>query len=163
LLDGIVEALDTKRGNVSRDASGGDIMDFSAVNWLAVIVAALLAWLFGAAWYMSLSKPWLKATRIDPKTMQRSALPFIVSFIAELVMASVMALVVGAMTGGEPTLLAGLVFGFVLWLGFVATTLSVNHRYENFGWDLTLIDGGHWLGVVLIIGAVIGWFGAVAS
>ncbi|MEV8805597.1 DUF1761 domain-containing protein, partial [Mesorhizobium ciceri] len=69
----------------------------------------------------------------------------------------------GAWPGGEPTWLAGLVFGFVLWLGFVATTLSVNHRYENFGWDLTLIDGGHWLGVLLIIGAVIGWFGAVAS
>lgn len=27
-------------------------MDFSAVNWLAVIVAAVVAWLFGAAWYM---------------------------------------------------------------------------------------------------------------
>jgi hypothetical protein len=138
-------------------------MDFSAVNWLAVIVAAILAWLFGAAWYMSLSKPWLKAARIDPTTMQRSPLPFIVSFVAELVMATVMALVVGAMTGGEPTLLAGIVFGLVLWLGFVATTLAVNHRYENFGWDLTLIDGGHWLGVVLIVGAVIGWFGAAAS
>ncbi|RJT39646.1 DUF1761 domain-containing protein [Mesorhizobium waimense] len=135
-------------------------MDFSAVNWLAVIVAAVVAWLFGAAWYMGLSKPWLKATRLDPATMKRSLLPFIISFIAELIMALVMALVVGAMTGGEPTLVAGLVFGFVLWLGFVATTLSVNHRYEGFGWDLTLIDTGHWLGVLLLIGAVIGWFGA---
>ncbi|TGR94809.1 DUF1761 domain-containing protein, partial [bacterium M00.F.Ca.ET.191.01.1.1] len=27
----------------------------------------------------------------------------------------------------------------------------------------TLIDGGHWLGVLLIIGVVIGWFGAVAA
>ncbi|TJW36687.1 MAG: DUF945 domain-containing protein, partial [Mesorhizobium sp.] len=27
-------------------------MDFSAVNWLAVIIAAVVAWLFGAAWYM---------------------------------------------------------------------------------------------------------------
>ncbi|CAN7200843.1 DUF1761 domain-containing protein [Mesorhizobium sp. LjNodule214] len=135
-------------------------MDFSAVNWLAVIVAAVVAWLFGAAWYMGLSKPWLKAAKLDPATMKRSPLPFIISFIAELIMALVMALVVGAMTGGEPTLVAGLVFGFVLWLGFVATTLSVNHRYEGFGWDLTLIDTGHWLGVLLLIGAVIGWFGA---
>ncbi|TPK55508.1 MULTISPECIES: DUF1761 domain-containing protein [unclassified Mesorhizobium] len=138
-------------------------MDFSAVNWLAVIVAAILAWLFGAGWYTGLSKPWLKAAKLDPATMKKSLLPFLISFIAELVMALVMALVVGAVTGGEPTLLAGLVFGFVLWLGFVATTLSVNHHYENFGWNLTIIDGGHWLGVLLIVGAVVGWFGAAAS
>ena len=138
-------------------------MDFSVVNWLAVVVAAVAVWLFGAVWYTALSKPWMRAARIDPSTAKKSNLPFIISFVTELIMAAVFALVVGAMTGGEPTLVAGLVFGFVLWLGFVATTLSVNHRYENFGWDLTLIDGGHWLGVLLIIGAVIGWFGAVAS
>lgn len=135
-------------------------MDFSAVNWLAVVVAAVVAWLFGAVWYTALSKPWLKAAKLDPATMSKSKLPFVISFIAELIMALVVALVVGAMTGGEPALVAGLVFGFVLWLGFVATTLTANHRYENFGWDLTLIDGGHWLGVLLIIGVVIGWFGA---
>ena len=135
-------------------------MDFSVVNWLAVVVAAVAVWLFGAVWYTALSKPWMRAARIDLSTAKKSILPFIISFVTELLMALVFALVVGAMTGGEPTLVAGLVFGFVLWLGFVATTLTANHRYENFGWDLTLIDGGHWLGVLLIIGAVIGWFGA---
>lgn len=116
-------------------------MDFSAVNWLAVIAAAVVAWLFGAAWYMALGRPWLKAAKLDPATMKRSPLPFVISFVAELVMALVTALVVGAMTGGEPSPVAGLVFGSVLWLGLV-TTLSVNHRYEGFRWDLTLIDGG---------------------
>ena len=138
-------------------------MDFSTVNWLAVIVAAVVAWLFGAVWYMGLSKLWLKAAKLDPATMKRSVAPFIVGFVAELVMALVMTLVVGALTGGEPKPLAGVIFGFVLWLGFIATTLSVNHRYQGFGWDLTLIDAGHWLGVMLIIGAVIGWFGAPAA
>ncbi|MBZ9736670.1 DUF1761 domain-containing protein [Mesorhizobium sp. CA18] len=138
-------------------------MDFSVVNWLAVIAAAIVSWLFGAAWYMGLSKPWLKAAKLEPATMQRSALPFVVSFIAELIMALVLMLVVGAITGGEPNPIAGLLFGFVLWLGFIATTLTVNHRYEGFGWALTLIDAGHWLGVMLIIGAIIGWFGAPAA
>jgi len=138
-------------------------MDFSVVNWLAVVAAAVVAWLFGAAWYMGLSTPWLKAAKLDPATMNRSAVPFVVSFIAELIMALVLTLVVGAITGGEPNPIAGLLFGFVLWLGFIATTLTVNHRYEGFGWALTLIDAGHWLGVMLIIGAVIGWFGAPAA
>jgi hypothetical protein len=134
-------------------------MDFSVINWLAVVVAAVAAWLFGAAWYMGLRKPWMAAAKIDPSKMQRSIAPFIVSFVAELLMATVVALLLGAVTGGEPSVVAGLIFGFVFWLGFVATTLAVNHRYEGFGWGLTLIDGGHWLGVLLIIGAVIGWFG----
>ncbi|RWA68297.1 DUF1761 domain-containing protein [Mesorhizobium sp.] len=138
-------------------------MDFSTVNWLAVIVAAVLAWLFGAVWYTGLSEPWLRAAKLDPATMKRSVAPFIISFIAELIMALVMTLVVGTITGGEPNPLAGVIFGFVLWLGFVATTLSVNHRFEGFGWDLTLIDAGHWLGVLIIIGVVTGWFGAPAA
>jgi hypothetical protein len=138
-------------------------MDFSVVNWLAVIVAAVVAWLFGAVWYMGLSKTWLNAAKLDPATMKRSALPFVISFVAELVMALVLTLVVGAITGGEPNPVAGLLFGFVLWLGFIATTLTANHRYQGFGWTLTLIDAGHWLGVMLIIGAIIGWFGAPAA
>lgn len=138
-------------------------MDFSVVNWLAVIAAAVVAWLFGAVWYMSLGKPWMKAAKLDPATMKRSAVPFVVSFVAELIMALVLTLVVGAITGGEPNPVAGLLFGFVLWLGFIATTLAVNQRYQGFGWALTLIDAGHWLGAMLLIGAIIGWFGAPAA
>jgi len=137
-------------------------MDISVVNWFAVLLAAVLAWLFGAAWYMTLSKPWLAAARIDPTKMQRSITPFVVSFIAELVMATVLALLLGAITGGESSWIAGVVFGIVFWLGFVATTFSVNDRYQGFGWSLTLINIGHWLGVLVIIGAVIGWFGGPA-
>ncbi len=124
-------------------------MDFSAVNWLAVVAAAVVAWLFGAVWYVALSKPWLAAARLDPATMKRSALPFIVSFVAELVMAFVLALVVGAMTGGEPNPAAGLVFGFVLWLGFVVTTLSVNHRYQGFGYTLVEAAGNNDIDLLL--------------
>ena len=31
--------------------------------------------------------------------------------------------------------------------------------YEGFGWDLTIIDSLHWLGVTLIMGAIIGLWG----
>lgn len=134
-------------------------MDVSAIDWLAVLAAAVLAWLFGAAWYMGLSKPWMAAAKIDASTMKPSVLPYIVSFIAEILMAAVVSLLLPMLTFDEPSVATGLIFGFVFWLGFVLTTLAANHRYEGFGWGLTIIDGGHWLGVFLIIGAVIGWFG----
>jgi len=138
-------------------------MDFSTINWLAVVIAAVAAWLFGALWYGALvSKAWVKATKLDPATMKPSIGPYIVSFVCELIMATIVSLILGAMTGGEPSVVAGLIFGFIFWLGFVFTTMATNHRYEGFGWDLTIIDGLHWLGVLLIIGAVVGWFGAPA-
>lgn len=108
---------------------------------------------------MTLSKPWMAAAKVDPSKGNRSVAPFVVSFLAEIVMAVVVTLLLGTLTFGEPSVTAGLIYGFVFWLGFVFTTLAVNHRYGGFGWTLTLIDGGHWLGVLLIIGAIVGWFG----
>lgn len=136
-------------------------MDFMNVNWLAILVAAIAAFAFGAAWYMGLSKPWMAAARIDPSKGSRSIAPFVVSFISLLIMAYVLHVIIGAIAFGGMSVTIGVVTGFVCWLGFIATTIATNHRYEGFGWNLTLIDAGHWLGVALIIGAVIGWFGGM--
>jgi hypothetical protein len=137
-------------------------MDIGSINLVAVLVAAVGAFAFGAAYYGLLGKPWMKAARIDPLAMRMSAAPFVTSFIAELVMAAVLAAFIGALSGGTPTATEGVAIGFFAWLGFMTTTMAVNHRYEGFGWDLTLIDAGHWLGVALLQGAVIGWFGVRA-
>ncbi len=82
-----------------------------------------------------------------------------VTFVSELIMTWVMAGVIGHLGTGQVTLWNGVVSAAFLWLGFMVTTMAVNHRYQFYGWDLTVIDGGHWLGVALIMGAVIGWWG----
>ena len=46
-----------------------------------------------------------------------------------------------------------------IWLGFVITTMVVNYAFHGARHALTLIDGGHWLGVLLIQGAILGWWG----
>ena len=57
-------------------------MDFSTINWLAVVIAAVAAWLFGALWYGALvSKAWVKATKLDPVSSGRSA-PMIAAVVA---------------------------------------------------------------------------------
>ena len=135
-------------------------MDYAGTNYVAVFAAAVAAWLFGAAWYGLLGRQWMKAAKLDPAGMKMSAVPFIISFVCELIMAFVLAGAIGHLGTGQVTAWNGIVSAAILWAGFVATTLVVNHRYQNTGWDLTLIDGGHWLGVALIMGAIIGWFGA---
>ena len=58
---------------------------------------------------------------------------------------------------GPPTVRTGLISGALCWLGFVATTLVVNNTYAKRRPMLSLIDGGHWLAVLLVQGTVIGW------
>lgn len=134
-------------------------MAFAGMNYLAVLIAAIAAFVIGAIYYGVLGKPWMKAARIGPAGAQMSPVLFAISFVSELVMATMVAGVVGHLGPGEVTLANGVVSAFFLWLGFVATTLVVNHRYQGFGWDLSLIDGVHWLLVLLAMGAIIGAMG----
>lgn len=135
-------------------------MVFAGTNLLAVLVAAIVAFAFGAAYYGLLGRLWMKAARLSPDEVRPTPMPFIVSFIAELVMAFVLAGAIGHLGGPEVVTIGnGVVSAAILWAGLVLTTIAVNHRYQGFGWDLTLIDASHWLGVLVLMGAVIGAFG----
>ncbi|HEY0031794.1 MAG TPA: DUF1761 domain-containing protein [Devosia sp.] len=129
-----------------------------AVNWLAVVLAAIASFAFGAVWYMSLSNRWLAALGKTREQLQVGNTPFIWSIAMELVMAYFIALLTPALTG-EVTIVSGMVVGAHMWLGFVITTLILNHRYEGMRWSLTIIDGLHLLGVLVIQGLVTGRFG----
>lgn len=128
------------------------------VNWLAVIVAAIASFAFGAVWYMSLSKQWLAALGKTREQLNVGYTPFIWSIVVELVMAYFLALITPSLTGGI-TVTGTMLVGAHMWLGFVITTLIMNHRYEGMKWSLTIIDGLHLLGVLLVQGLVLGLFG----
>ena len=73
-------------------------------------------------------------------------------------MAYFLALITPALMGGF-TITGTMLVGAHMWLGFVITTLIMNHRYEGMKWSLTIIDGLHLLGVLLVQGLVLGLFG----
>lgn len=131
-------------------------MEFAGINYLAVIVATIAAFVFGAVYYGSLSKPWMKAAKIEGDPNMSPKL-FIVTGLCQLVLAYMMAGLLGHLD--VLTLTGGLTTGFFVWIGFIATTVTVNQRYQGFNWDLTIIDCGHWLGTALITGGIIGAFG----
>ena len=136
-------------------------MVFAGLNFLAIVIAALAAFAWGAIYYMSLSKQWLAAVGITREQMQtgRSPAPFIISLVALLIMAWVLAGTVGHLGPGQVTLKNGIISGLFLWLGFIATTVFVNNAYPGRKYSLSVIDSIHWLGVVVIQGAVIGAMG----
>ena len=136
------------------------------VNYLAIFLAAVAAFAFGAVWYGILGKQWMAAHGWNPADMLdangKPKVPvtaMVTSFIAELVMAAVLAGVLSHVAKSGVTVKAGLMTGFICWLGFVITTLATNHAYGKAKRMLTVIDGGHWLGVLLIQGLVLGLFG----
>ena len=138
-------------------------MAFGGMNTLAVVVAAIASFLFGGIWYGLFSRQWLAAAGLADKDLsggwQKNIMPFIVSFLALLVMAQMLAGVIGHLGPGQVTLRNGVISAGFIWLGFVMTTMVVNHTFQGARKTLTLIDGGHWLGVLLIQGAIIGAIG----
>ena len=133
------------------------------IDWIAVLAATVAAWMFGALWYGVLSKQWMAAIGFTPADMQGPdgkpkipLAPMIVSFIAELVMAIILAGVIAHTAKKGVTISSGALVGAICWLGFVITTLATNHAYGKKKAALTIIDGGHWLGVLLLQGAILG-------
>ena len=135
-------------------------MTFAGLNYLAILLAALAAFGWGAIYYMTLSKQWLAAVGMTKEQMQsRSAAPFVISFIALVVMSWVLAGTLGHLGPGQVTVKNGIISALFLWLGFVVTTVFVNNAYPGRKYALSVIDGIHWLGVLVIQGAIIGGMG----
>ncbi len=136
-------------------------MTFSGINYLAVIIATLAGFGLGAVWYMVLGGAWMHALGKTKDQMRAEgsakALPFVIALVALFVMALMLAGLMGHL--GDITVRGGMFSGFFVWIGFVITTMGVNHAFSGAKPMLTLIDGGHWLAVLLIQGAVIGAFG----
>jgi hypothetical protein len=132
-------------------------MAFAGMNYIAILVAAVAAFAWGAAYYMTLSKQWLAAVQLARPAY--SAAPFVISFVALLVMGFVLSGAIGHLGPGQVTVKNGVISGVILWAGFVVTTIFVNNAYPGRKVMLSIIDSIHWLGVLVIQGAVIGAMG----
>jgi hypothetical protein len=135
------------------------------VNYAIVFAAALASYAFGAVYYMTLSKQWLAAQNTTKAELGARIpiawLPFVVTFVANLVMAYLLAGVIVhvARSGISLGACSGVISALFLWVGFVMTTMASNHSFQGMRRMLTVIDGGHWLGVLAIQGAIIGAWG----
>lgn len=141
-------------------------MGFANVNFLSILIAAVMAWVFGGIYYTALSRPWLAA---QGKTLEQckaeqagksalaNAAPFVLAFIGALLMTWVLYGILVHLN--MFTVRAGLISGAFCWFGFVLTTMTVNNAFTGRKLMLTVIDSVHWLGGLLIIGAILGWMG----
>lgn len=125
---------------------------------LNVIAAALAGYAFGALWYMTLAKPWMKAAGIKMTAEGKpegngSALPFVLSAVAMILVAGMMRHIFAL--SGIDTIGKGLVSGLGVGLFFIAPWTMINNAYAGRTFKLTLIDGGYAVFGCAIIGAVL--------
>lgn len=128
---------------------------------VAVIAAAAAGFIFGAVWYMALSKPWMDAAGIARGPDGRpsgggSPIPFVIAGIAMLLVAGMMRHIF-AMAGID-TPREGFVGGLGVGLFMITPWVAMNYGYSMRPRNLTLIDGGFSTVGPGIIGLVLGLF-----
>jgi hypothetical protein len=127
---------------------------------VAVLAAALAAWIFGAIWYTALGKTWMAASGISAAEIERRRQerkmplkPMAVTFACEIVMAVLLSWLLAGL--GVSDVANAALTGFLLGLGFLATSGLVNNMFQGRKLTLSVIDGAHWVIVLVIEGAVL--------
>ena len=140
------------------------MMQIINVNYLAVLVAAVVSFVIGWVWHSPIlfGKAWMKLSNMDKKKIEahkksgKMGPSLFFQFVATLVTGYVLAYFVGY--AGAKTAMDGAVLGFWVWLGFFATTQLGMVLWENKPFKLYLINTLHYLVTLAVMGAILaGW------
>jgi len=128
------------------------------MGYLAVIVAAAASYIFGALWYMVLSKPWMEASGVEmdengrPKTAG-GAMSYVLAFIAAIMVAGMMRHIFAL--SGITDMSKGVISGLGLGLFIASPWIMINNAFGNRPFKLTIIDGGYATLGCAVIGLVL--------
>ncbi len=126
------------------------------MNWLAIIIAAVVQMALGFLWYGPLfGKTWMSLMGISPQSVPSGGMgkTYAWAALGSLVTAFVLSKVAIAM--GASSLGAGIAVGFWVWLGFVATVTLASVLYERRSINLYILNNGYQLVGLAIMGAIL--------
>lgn len=124
---------------------------------LAVLLAAVAAWIFGAGWYMTMARPWMAAAGLKAGDIDRkNPAPFMLSFFALILVAGMMRhiFVMAGIDVPVKAFWSGLGLGLFLVTPWIAT----NYMYAQRPIRLMLIDGTYATVGCAIIGVILTLF-----
>lgn len=124
------------------------------LNWLAVLAAAVSAFLLGGIWYGPLFKhAWCREAGIDPDaTPKHPARIFGIAFVCSLLAAFAFAWFLGPRPEMHQAVHAGVMIG-VAW---VAMSFGINYAFAQRSFKLWLIDGGYHTLQFALYGLILG-------
>ena len=131
-----------------------------AHNYLAIVVAAAVAFLIGGLWYSPLlfATQWIAAHGFTPEQIaeMKAGAPkaYGISFVAQIVMAAVLSLILNHL--GAHDWKSGALWAAHIWLGFAATIGLMANLYGGKKFAVYLIDTGYQLVYLVVMGAILG-------
>ena len=127
------------------------------MEYLNVIAAGVATWIFGAVWYMSISKAWMDASDLTEETIDnKNPLPYIVSLVGAIVVAGMMRHVLAG--AGVDSVGKGLLTGLGLGAFIVSPWIINNVLYGQRDKRLIWMDCGYPVIGMAIMGVVLNLF-----
>ena len=125
-----------------------------ALNWFAIVAAAVSAFVLGGLWYGPLFKNvWCREAGLDPNAKPgHPARTFGVAFIAALIAAFGFAWFLGPKPFVWYAVHAGLMVGAM----YVATSFAINYAFAQRSFKMWLIDGGYHTLQFALYGLILG-------
>jgi hypothetical protein len=137
-------------------------MDFSTLNWAAVLVAALAAFFIGFMWHGPLfGKQWIKMMGIpqsEVDAMRAKGMgPMVPQMIAALVQQIVVAVVVSHLANalGIAGAVPAVLFAILLWVGFIVTVLLNPVLWEKRKMDLYFFEIAYHLVSLVVVSLIV--------
>ncbi len=126
-----------------------------AINWLAVVAAAVSSFMVGGLWYGPLfGKTWMRVSEMSEERAAQAnqGRIFGLSFVLQLIAAAVLALFIGA----EASLGFALFAAGSVGLFWVAPALGVVYLFEQRSLAHWAVNSGYQVVAFLLMGLVIG-------
>ncbi len=131
-------------------------MDLSTINWLAVVLAALIPFATGALWFGPLfGKAWMSASGMTEEQARQGNMARIFGGAAvfQLLMAFCLAMFLNS---PEIGLNEGGFYGFLTGFGWIAPAMGVSALFEQRSWKYMLIHGAYWTVTFTLMGLLLG-------
>ncbi len=130
---------------------------FASVNFLAVLVSALSAFVVGWLWYGPLfGKKWIKLNGFTEEQLREGGISMplimVINYVATVLAAFAIAMFIGAESGMSFGVFAGFMIA-VFWIG---TSRLNDVLYERKPFGLFLINLGYNLVIYVVMGAILG-------
>ena len=130
----------------------------AGVNWVAVIVATVAAFILGAIWYSKalFGNQWMQEVGLTEENVQNAnmAKTFGTTFALQLLAA----IALSAFLGEGSNWLEGLHTGLWIGLFWVATAYGVTYLFEQRSLRLWMINAGYFVVWYAVLGTIIGAF-----
>jgi len=133
-------------------------MDFSSINWLAVIVSGIAAWALGALWYSPVlfGKAWQKETGLTEESLRNANMAQVYGTSAVLMIIMALGLAMFFQGDMDMNWKTGFHMGLITGLFFVAPSIGINYLYQRKSLKLWAIDAVYQILILALAGAILG-------